>query len=103
MLPPCLFLLDGYGPADPLVAREGRYVFPCRTGLGVGRERFAEIGRKVMYGSSGDLNGCHSESRLTCAFAVDLGWIFVGPQSQESYMKFRNTILREGGFEVSEV
>jgi hypothetical protein len=56
-----------------------------------------------MYGSSGDLNGCHSESRLTCAFAVDLGWIFVGPQSQESYMKFRNTILREGGFEVSEV
>ena len=59
MLPPCLIFLDGDGPADPLVARERRYVFPGRQCLRVGRERFSEISRKIMYDSSGDLNGCH--------------------------------------------
>ena len=59
MLPPCLIFLDGDGPADPLVARERRYVFPSRQCLRVGRERLSEISRKVMYDSSGDLNGCH--------------------------------------------
>jgi len=59
MLPPCLIFLDGDGPADPLVARERRYVFPCRECLRVGRERLLEISRKIMDDSSGDLNGCH--------------------------------------------
>src|ERR1700722_9630513 len=59
MLPPCLNFLDGDGPADPLVARERRYVFPGRQCLRVGRERLSEISRKIMYDSSGDLNGCH--------------------------------------------
>jgi hypothetical protein len=59
MLPPCLIFLDGDGPADPLVARERRYVFPGRQCLRVGRERLSEISRKVMYDSSGDSNGCH--------------------------------------------
>ena len=39
MLAPCLIFLDGDGPADPLVARERRYVFPGRQCLRVGRER----------------------------------------------------------------
>ena len=60
MLPPCLIFLDGDGPADPLVARERRYVFPCRPCLRVGRERLSEISRKVMYNSFGDSNNCHS-------------------------------------------
>jgi hypothetical protein len=59
MVPPCLIFLDGDGPADPLVARERRYVFPSRQCLRVGRERLSEISRKIMYDSSGDLNGCH--------------------------------------------
>jgi hypothetical protein len=59
MLPPCLISLDGDGPADPLVARERRYVFPSRQCLRVEHERFSEISRKIMCDSSGDLNGCH--------------------------------------------
>ena len=59
MLPPCLLFLDGDGPADPLVARERRYVFPSRQCLRVGHERFSEIGWKVMYDSFGDSNGGH--------------------------------------------
>ncbi len=59
MLPPCLILLDGDGPADPLVARERRYVCPSRQCLRVGRDRLSKISRKVMYDSSGDSNGCH--------------------------------------------
>ena len=59
MLPPCLIFLDGNGPADPLVARERCDVFPSRQCLRVGGERLSEIGRKVMYDSSGDLNGGH--------------------------------------------
>jgi len=57
MLPPCLIFLDGDGPADPLIARERRYVFPGRQCLRIGRERPAEISRKVMYDSPGDSNG----------------------------------------------
>ena len=59
MLPPCLIFLDGDGPADPLVARERRYVFPSRQCLRVGRESLSEISRKIMFDSSGDLNGRH--------------------------------------------
>ena len=55
MLPPCLIFLDGDGPADPLVARERRYVFPGRQCLRVGRKRLSEISREVMYDSFGDL------------------------------------------------
>jgi hypothetical protein len=54
MLPPCLIFLHGDGPADPLVARERRYVFPGRQRLRIGRERLSEISRKVMYDSAGD-------------------------------------------------
>ena len=63
VLPPCLIFLDGDGPADPLVARQRRNVFPRRQRLCVGRERLAEIGRKVMRHSSGDSNSCHRWSR----------------------------------------
>ena len=63
MLPPCLILFDGDGPADPLVPRERRYVFPCRSCLRVGRERLSEISRKAMYDSSRDSNRCHRLSR----------------------------------------
>ena len=59
MLPPCLIFLDGNGPADPLVAREWRYVFPGRQCLRVGRERLSEISRKAMYDPFGGSNGCH--------------------------------------------
>ena len=59
MLPPCLILLDGDGPADPLVAGERRNVLPGRQRLRVGRERLSEIGRKVMYDSSRDSNRGH--------------------------------------------
>ncbi len=59
MLPPCLVLLDGDGPADPLVARERGDVFPSCQCVCVGGERLAEIGGKVMYYSSGDSNGGH--------------------------------------------
>lgn len=59
MLSPCLIFLDRDGPADPLIARERRYVFPGRQCLRVGRERTSEISRKVMYDSSGDSNGRH--------------------------------------------
>ena len=59
MLPPCLIFLYGDGPADPLVARERRYVFPCRPCLRVGGERLSEISREVMYDSSGNSKGCH--------------------------------------------
>jgi hypothetical protein len=59
MLPPCLIFLDGDGPADPLVACERRYVFPCLLCLRVGRERLSEISRELMYDSFGDSNGCH--------------------------------------------
>lgn len=59
MLAPGLVFLDGDGPANPLVAGERGYVFPSRACLGVGSERFAEIGRELMHDSSGDLNGCH--------------------------------------------
>jgi hypothetical protein len=60
MLAPCLIFLDGDGPADPLVARERRYVFPHRPCLRVAGERFPEIAWEVMYDSSGYSNGCHS-------------------------------------------
>ena len=59
MLPPGLIFLDGDGPADPLVARERRYVFPGRQCLCVGRERLSEISRKFVYNSFGDSNRCH--------------------------------------------
>ena len=59
MLPPCLIFFDGDGPADPLVARERRYVFPCGPCLRVGRERLSEISGEVMYDSSGDSNRSH--------------------------------------------
>jgi hypothetical protein len=59
MLPPCLIILDGDGPADPLVARERRYVFPGRQCLRVGGQRLPEISRKIMYDSLGDSNCCH--------------------------------------------
>src|SRR5580658_1049721 len=58
MLPPRLVFLDRDGPADPLVSRERRYVFPGRQRLHVGRERLSEIGREVMYDSFGDSNRC---------------------------------------------
>jgi hypothetical protein len=61
MLSPCLIFLDGGGPADPLVARERRYVFPRCPCLRVAHERFPEITREVMYNSSGDSNGCHRQ------------------------------------------
>src|ERR1700675_1518804 len=59
VLPPCLNFLDGDGPADPLVARERRYVFPGRQCHRGGPERLSEIRRKVMFDSFGDSNGCH--------------------------------------------
>src|ERR1700747_3186505 len=59
MLPSRLIFLDGDSPADPLIARERRYVFPSRQRRRVGCDRLAEISRKVMYDSSGDSNGCH--------------------------------------------
>jgi hypothetical protein len=59
MLPPGLIFFDGDGPADPLVARERRYVFPGRQRLRVRRKRLPEISRKVMYDSFRDSNGCH--------------------------------------------
>ena len=59
MLPPCLIFFDGDGPADPLVARERRYVFPCSPCLRVGRERLLEISREIMYDPSGDSRHCH--------------------------------------------
>jgi hypothetical protein len=75
MLPPCLIFLDGDGPADPLVARERRYVFPSRQCLRVGRERFSEIGGKIMYNSSGDLNGCHRLKDQLSDTRVQLGFL----------------------------
>jgi len=59
MLPPCLIFLDGDGPADPLVARERRYVFPSRQCLRIGRERLSEIRWEVMCNSFRDPYGCH--------------------------------------------
>jgi len=59
MLPPRLIFLDGDGPADPLVARERRYVFPGLPCLRIGHERIPEIGGKIMYDSFGDSDGCH--------------------------------------------
>src|ERR1700734_42464 len=59
MLPPCLGFLDGDGPADPLVARKRRNVFPGRQRFLIGRERLSEISRKAVYDSSCDANGCH--------------------------------------------
>ena len=59
MLPPGLIFLDGDGPADPLVARERRYVFPGRKCLRVGCESLSEISRKVVNDSSGNSSGCH--------------------------------------------
>jgi hypothetical protein len=48
MLAPCLFFFDGDGPADPLVAGERGYVFPGGARFWIGRERFAEIRRKIV-------------------------------------------------------
>jgi len=64
MLSPRLIFRDGDGPADPLVACERRYVFPCRPCLRIGYERHQEINRKIMYHSSGDSNGCHRVTSL---------------------------------------
>jgi len=60
MLPPGLVFLDGYRPADPLVARQRSYVFPRRPRLRIGGYRLAQIGREIVYNSSGDSNGRHS-------------------------------------------
>jgi len=59
MLSPCLILLDGGGPADPLIARERCYVFPSHQCLRVRRERLSEISRDGVYYSSRDSKGCH--------------------------------------------
>ena len=72
MLPPCLIFLDGDGPANPLVACERRYVFPCRPCLRVGCERRSEISGKIMYHTPGDSNGCYRSPRLMSALAHDL-------------------------------
>src|SRR5215472_17914759 len=64
MLPPGLIFLDGDGPADPLIACELRYVFPCRPCLCVGCERRPEISREIMYHPSRDSNGCHRVTSL---------------------------------------
>jgi hypothetical protein len=71
VLPPCLIFLGRDGPTDPLVARERRYVFPCRPCYGVSRESTPEIAREVMYDSSGDSNSCHTVISVL-AFARDL-------------------------------
>jgi hypothetical protein len=60
MLPPCLIPFDRDGPADPLVSRQGRDVFPSSACLCVGFERLSEIGRKIMNYSSRKENGCHN-------------------------------------------
>lgn len=57
VLPSGLVFLDGDGPADPLVARERRYVFPRVESRGVGSERLTEISREAMRDSAGDANG----------------------------------------------
>ena len=54
MLAPGVIFLDGDGPADPLVARERRYVFPGQQGLGVGCKRFSEIGGEGIDDAGGD-------------------------------------------------
>jgi hypothetical protein len=77
MLPPCLVQLDGDGPADPLVARERRYVFPRLLCLRVGSERLAEISREPMDDSSGDSNGRHIVISLVSAFVHDLCRMFI--------------------------
>jgi hypothetical protein len=59
VLPPRFIFLDGDGPADPLVARERRYVFPGSQRLRVEGKRISEIGWKVMHDTSGDSNACH--------------------------------------------
>ena len=59
MLPPCLGFFDGDSPADPLVAREGRDVFPSRQRPRVGRQRLTKIGGQVMDDSTGDSSSCH--------------------------------------------
>src|SRR5580658_4454404 len=64
MLPPCLIFLDGDGPANPLVACERRYVFPCRPCLRVGCKRRSEISGKIMYHTPGDSNGCYRVTSL---------------------------------------
>ena len=64
MLPPCLIFLDADGPANPLVACERCYVFPCRPCLSVGCERRSEISGKIMYHAPGDSNGCYKVTSL---------------------------------------
>src|SRR5437868_9228316 len=82
MLPACLIFLDGDGPADPLVARERRYVFPCRPCLRVGCKRLSEIRWEVMYNSFGDSNSCHSVISLCVSLrAHDLLRTFIVSQS----------------------
>lgn len=70
MLAPCLIFLDGNGPADPLIAGERRYVFPCRPCLCVGCKRLSEISREVVNNSFGDSNSCHSVYSLLRQVAV---------------------------------
>lgn len=88
MLLPCLIFFDGDGPADPLVAREWRYVFPCSPGLRVGRERFSEISGQVMYDSSGDSNRRHWVVSLDVGLHARPSSDRYLSQSHKSYMKF---------------
>ena len=58
MLPPCLIFLDGDGPADPLVARERRYLpkppVPSRRTRAPFGDQPGDYVRLLR-----DLNGCH--------------------------------------------
>jgi len=69
MLPPGLIFFDGDGPADPLIARQRRYVFPRGACPGVGRERLSKIIWEVMNDSSRHLNRCHRGISPVLAFA----------------------------------
>jgi hypothetical protein len=92
MLPPCLILLDGDGPADPLVARERRYVFPRLPRLRVGRERLSEISRELMDDSSGHSNGCHTQEDQASDSRVqlDTGTIVADTETIRSHSSFKS-------------
>ncbi len=54
VLLPGLRLLDGDGPADPLVARKGSNILPCCVSRGIGHERLPQILRHPMRDTRGN-------------------------------------------------
>ncbi len=94
MLASCFVFLHRDGPADPLVAREWREVFPGSQCLHVGGEGIPEVSRKVVHDSLGDSVGHRliSQAKRSRIWYTSTAWI-PGPWGRYVFLSQGTQVL----------